>query len=157
MSNGDYSRQTFDPRKNYVGVLMQQGRVQLDADWNEFVAILDRRLRVHAIDTLGTCVVPSETPAGFEIKHKTPAQSAAGGYTIGAGRAYIHGLLAENHGYEGKHALDSKQSKGGALHPVPYDDQPYPPEPAPLPAAPFVFYLDVWEREVTCLEYPDLV
>ena len=36
---GDYSRKTFDRKKHYRGVLMQQGRVQLDADWNEQLAI----------------------------------------------------------------------------------------------------------------------
>ena len=33
--NGDISRDTFDARKRYAGVVMQQGRVLLDADWNE--------------------------------------------------------------------------------------------------------------------------
>ena len=28
---GDFSRITFDPKKHYSRVLMQQGRVQLDA------------------------------------------------------------------------------------------------------------------------------
>jgi hypothetical protein len=32
--SGDYSRVRFDPKKHFSGVLMQQGRVQLDADWN---------------------------------------------------------------------------------------------------------------------------
>ena len=32
---GDFSRLTFDPTKHFSGVRMQQGRVQLDADWNE--------------------------------------------------------------------------------------------------------------------------
>ena len=36
---GDFSRITFDPKKHYSRVLMQQGRVQLDADWNEQAAI----------------------------------------------------------------------------------------------------------------------
>ena len=44
--SGDYSRQRFDPRKQFSAVLMQQGRVQLDADWNEQGAILDRRWRL---------------------------------------------------------------------------------------------------------------
>ena len=36
---GDFSRRTFDPQKHFSRVLMQQGRVQLDADWNEQAAI----------------------------------------------------------------------------------------------------------------------
>ena len=38
--SGDYTRFTFDPLKRYSGVLMQQGRVQLDSDWNEEIDIL---------------------------------------------------------------------------------------------------------------------
>ena len=36
---GDFTRDTFDVRHHYTRVLMQQGRVQLDADWNEQTAI----------------------------------------------------------------------------------------------------------------------
>ena len=46
---GDYSRNTFDPRRHYSGVLMQQGRVQLDADWNEQQAIAAHRALGHAL------------------------------------------------------------------------------------------------------------
>jgi len=42
--SGDYSRKTFDPLRDFSGVLMQQGRVQLDADWNELVGIISRRM-----------------------------------------------------------------------------------------------------------------
>src|SRR3569832_1513726 len=31
---GDYSRVRYDPLTDFAGVLMQQGRVQLDSDWN---------------------------------------------------------------------------------------------------------------------------
>ena len=68
----DLSRLTFQPWKDFVGVIMQQGRVQLDADWNEWVAELARRLQAGTMDTLGPAeagraVVPSTTPSGFEI------------------------------------------------------------------------------------------
>ena len=55
---GDYTRATFKPRSDHAGVLMQQGRVTLDADWNELVELLDRRLRAETIDIIGRCVVP---------------------------------------------------------------------------------------------------
>ena len=51
--SGDYSRKTFKPKRNYSGVLMQQGRVQLDADWNEQLAINLRRQRAQTVDTIG--------------------------------------------------------------------------------------------------------
>ena len=41
----DLSRVRFDARNDYAGVVLQQGRLLLDADWNELVAILDRKLR----------------------------------------------------------------------------------------------------------------
>ena len=34
--SSDISRQRFDPANDFSSVLMQQGRVQLDADWNEY-------------------------------------------------------------------------------------------------------------------------
>ena len=50
---GDFSRNTFDPRKHFTRVLMQQGRVQLDADWNEQAAILLHYVRTLAADLIG--------------------------------------------------------------------------------------------------------
>ena len=35
MNGGDLTRSTFRAYRHYSGVRMQQGRVQLDADWNE--------------------------------------------------------------------------------------------------------------------------
>ena len=89
---GDYSRQRFDPKQNFAGVLMQQGRVQLDSDWNEGCALLDRRWRAETTDIIGRGTVPMETPDGFRI------QISAGALTIGRGRIYVDGLLAENFG-----------------------------------------------------------
>ena len=50
---GDFSRDTFEARKNFSRVLMQQGRVQLDADWNEQSAILLHYIRTLAADIIG--------------------------------------------------------------------------------------------------------
>ena len=41
----DLSRITFDPWMDYAEVAMEQGRVQTDADWNEWLAELSRRIR----------------------------------------------------------------------------------------------------------------
>src|SRR5919109_2012135 len=92
MSGGDYTRFTFDPADDHSGVLMQQGRVMLDADFNELADIIDRRFRATTMDTIGRCTVPRETPEGFLI------QISGGTLSIGRGRLYADGLLAENHG-----------------------------------------------------------
>lgn len=61
---GDFSRDTFDPKKHFLRVLMQQGRVQIDADWNEQVSILLHYMQSLAADLLG----PYAKPKGdFEI------------------------------------------------------------------------------------------
>ena len=152
--HGDYTRMTFRPGKDPAGVLMQQGRVTLDADWNEFVELVDRRFRAETIDALGRCYVSKETPNAFAIA------LSGGALTIGPGRAYVHGLLAENHGADPSE-YDPVLGEVRGTAPVKYEDQPYLPDAAnvaPLPTGgTYVVFLDAWEREVTYLQDPDLV
>jgi hypothetical protein len=148
---GDFSRNTFKPDKHYRGVLMQQGRVQLDADWNEWNDILDRHWRSETIDIIGRGVVPLETPNGFEI------QISGTSLTIGRGRIYVDGLQAENHG-TGDQEFDPVLGESRGLDPIPYEQQPYFPgaPDAPQQGGPHLVFLDVWEREVTAVENPTL-
>lgn len=131
---GDFSRNTFRKQDHYSRVLQQQGRVQLDADWNELNDIWLHRSRTTRYDVIGPACGP-ENDAGFEI-------TAAGeGLFISPGRYYVHGMLVE---------LDSED---GA--PVSYTEQiDYP--SATLPTAPgrYRAVLDVWERHLTALEQP---
>src|SRR5215211_3157078 len=46
----DISRVRFDPLRDFAGVVLQQGRLLLDADFNDLVAILERRLRAETSD-----------------------------------------------------------------------------------------------------------
>jgi len=150
--SSDISRQRFNPANDFSSVLMQQGRVQLDADWNEWNEILDRHWRSETIDIIGRCVVPLETPAGFEI------QLSGSKMTIGRGRIYVHGLQAENHG-AGDLEFDAILAESRGVDPLPYEEQPYFPNATALPktGGPHLVYLDVWEREVTAVENPDLI
>jgi hypothetical protein len=150
--SSDFSRQRFNPANDFSSVLMQQGRVQLDADWNEWNEILDRRWRSETIDIIGRGVVPLETPHGFEI------QLSGDGLTIGGGRIYVDGLQAENHG-TGNLEFDPVLTESRGIDPIPYDKQLYFPNAPALPEAggPHLVFLDVWEREVTYVEDPDLV
>jgi len=88
---GDISRKTFDPLNYYSGVLQQQGRVQVDADWNEQLAIQHHRTETETRDVIGQCGVP-EKGGGFKIE-STPDQQDV---TISAGRIYVDGLLCES-------------------------------------------------------------
>ncbi|BDA84752.1 hypothetical protein Sa4125_22940 [Aureimonas sp. SA4125] len=167
--SGDFSRHTFDARRHFNAVHMQQGRVALDSDWNEQVAIADRRRRAEMVDTLGRLALPRETPDGFRIRL---ASLPGGGRTlsIGRGRLYVDGLLAENHGaapFAFDRGVERPDGRGtiGVLAepmgsgPVDYFAQPHWPAPDALPTTPgpHLVYLDVWEREVTHIEQPDLL
>lgn len=152
--SGDYSRKTFKAKNNYSGVLMQQGRVQLDADWNEQVEMNVRRQRAETVDTLGRAVVPMETPDGFKIELQ------AGELSIFPGRMYVDGLLAENHGAGPKQFYSVLDEERGT-QPFLYQEQPFFPnaqliEPLPTSGT-HIAYVDVWQREVTYVKQPDLV
>jgi|GEM_PF-2440767 len=62
---GDFSRSPFNRRKRYSSVRMQQGRVQLDSDWNEQADILEQRIRAGTADLIGPAGAP--VPGGFEV------------------------------------------------------------------------------------------
>jgi hypothetical protein len=163
---GDFTRDTFDPAKNYSRVLMQQGRVTLDADWNEQTSIFLHYLRTLTRDIFGPHAGPSPNP-GFEIianvanvtdqppwqrkvadlvpddKRRDDIVSAIskGDVLIGPGRYYVDGLLVENH----KPILYSEQPRAPFSNDVkPADIQTF--------KGKLLLYLDVWERHVTYLE-----
>ena len=70
----------------------------------------------------------------------------------------MHGLQAENHG-DGNLEFDPILAESRGVDPLPYEKQPYYKDPEPLPetGGPHLVYLDVWEREVTYVEDPNLV
>lgn len=141
---GDYSRDTFDSRKHYRRVLMQQGRVQLDADWNEQVANLLHYVQSLARDVIGPYGAAGDGPA-FMIgaDPNPPDKTKFTDFSIGQGRYYVDGILCE---------LNERTS---------YYQQPdYPLDPTSdndkLPEPPFLVYLDVWERHITTVEDPHI-
>ena len=92
---GDFSRDTFDSVKHFSRVLQQQGRVQLDADWNEQTAIVLHYLRTLAADLIGPFAGPQGS-SGFEITRAAGVDGPKNDFTIGAGRYYVDGILCEN-------------------------------------------------------------
>ncbi len=90
---GDFTRDTFDPAKHFRGVLMQQGRVQLDADWNEQAAILLHYLQTLAVDLIGLHGGPGD---GFKIIELPPTPSEVkNDFAIENGHYYVDGILCE--------------------------------------------------------------
>ena len=77
-------------------MVMEQGRVQTDADWNEQLAEDSRRVRAGTLDALGHVFFPPTTPYAFLIAASTSGTTNS--VDIGLGRMYLDGLLVENHG-----------------------------------------------------------
>ena len=46
----DRARLSYDPGRRYHGVIAQQGRVSLEADWNEAQAIAGAELQARTLD-----------------------------------------------------------------------------------------------------------
>jgi nitrous oxidase accessory protein NosD len=160
--SGDYSRHRFDPHNNYAGVKMQQGRVQLDADWNEWAEVGDRRTRAETVDTFGVSLTPGITGVSV-VSPQTPdaflIDVSGGDVTIGLGRMYVDGLLAENFGAQNASRIfEQVLAELYGQNPVAWHQQPYHPVPGNLPGnGPHLAYLEVWQREVTHLQRPDLI
>jgi hypothetical protein len=91
---GDFTRDTFYAANHFSRVLMQQGRVQLDADWNEQTAILLHFLRSLASDLIGQHGGPSQN-LGFDIQPIATPGAAPNDLLIGAGHYYVDGILCE--------------------------------------------------------------
>ncbi|HXM58322.1 MAG TPA: DUF6519 domain-containing protein, partial [Candidatus Dormibacteraeota bacterium] len=91
----DITRSTYREAKRYSGVRMQQGRVQVDADWNEQLDIQAHRDRSVAADVVGASGAP-EVGGGFAVL-PTPD---GGDLAISPGRLYIDGVLCESGGEE---------------------------------------------------------
>ena len=138
---GDFTRLGFDRTKRFSRVLMQQGRVQLDRDWNEQQEIDLYVRRTAQFDGVATMATPA-LRAGFAIGLNT----AGTDLTIGPGRLYANGLLCENDAP----ALFSQQSDAplatGGLAGMTW----------PTNLARYLVYLDVWERDVSAVEDPSI-
>lgn len=62
---GNFSRNTFDPRKNYTSVRLQQGVPLVDADWNEMEDIRRNEVRQALRTFVGDAVTTADD--GFRI------------------------------------------------------------------------------------------
>ncbi len=126
---GDFTRLTFRKEKHYSSVRKQQGRVDLDADWNEQIDIAANRVETEASDVIGLCGAPKYNP-GFKISN-----GSDGDFTIGAGRFYADGILCQN---EGPAAFTKQSDLPGTT--------------SIKDSGSYLVYLDVWQRHLTALD-----
>jgi hypothetical protein len=140
---GDFTRDTFDANKHFSRVLWQQGRTQLDADFNEQAAILLHYFQTLAVDLIGPYGGPAKPDGsagnGFKITQlkDTNGNPIGNDFAILRGNYYVDGILCENDG-------DIAHYAGQADYPLAAGVK--------LNDGTFLVYLDVWERHITTLE-----
>ncbi|NVK61072.1 MAG: hypothetical protein HWE37_13485, partial [Rhodobacteraceae bacterium] len=87
--SGDYSRDTFEELRRYAALRMQQGRVLLDADFNEMVDILKTRIEKLSLDALGNPGYSLHvSPGAFEVSLVPGPQPDL---ALSPGRVYVDG------------------------------------------------------------------
>ncbi len=139
---GDFTRFSYDPQQRYSRVLKQQGRVDLDADWNEAVEIFTQLERSEARDVIGPSGVP-EASNGYRV-----IVTPGGELAVTRGRIYVHGIQCSNE-------LDPHVADPDA--PLLLTDQEdLPGYELPVDNGVYIAYVDVWERHITYIEDPDI-
>ncbi len=127
---GDFSRITFNKSNQYSRVLMQQGRVLVDADWNEQAEILNNALRTLITDLAGSHwgtvdgemeidiqknAIRLTNPSSDSFKigqlKKQDETPVPNDFSINSGHYYVDGLLCVNEqpiAYSGQGGSPSK-------------------------------------------------
>ena len=155
---GDFSRVSFDAANHFSRVLSQQGRVILDADFNEQADILLHVLRTMARDLFGPCGGPVD--GGFALSFARATSGPPGVapppatgkliLQIGSGHYYVDGILCESDGCDYASQADympplaDEHGSGG--------DALLAWLKSPSKGQAFAIYLDVWERHITWIE-----
>ncbi len=129
------SRDSFQPGQRYSGVYLQQGRMILDADWNELTEIDKARL----VDALRDAIAGGAPRVGGLRVYAEPPGST--NILVAPGALYVDGVPAR---------LD-------APAPLAVNAQPEYPIAADYSGQNLFLYADVWERSVSALEQPALM
>lgn len=145
---GDFARVTYDPTLHYSQVFQQQGRVLLEADWNEQAAIQLQLLRALAVDLVGPCWAAGD---GFRIlaTDSTGKPAPLTDWRLTAGHFYVDGILCVNE------AVCTLSAQPGA--PTPDYGVGDGKSGFENPKPPYALWLDVWERHLSWVEAPHLV
>jgi hypothetical protein len=83
----DIARLSYNPHHEYRAAVMQQGRVTLEADFNEQQQIAGRELLADTLDIVGPAGTPDD---GYRVLEQ--AQAVAHDFQVGAGTMYVGGV-----------------------------------------------------------------
>jgi len=138
----DRARNSYDARQLYRSVVMQQGRVQLEADWNEATFINSEEIRNEALDIVGPAGTPDD---GYAVGF--PSTLPPFDFDVAPGIMYIGGVRV----WTPQSIQYGNQSD--------WLDNAIDPEWVPVPTANpgnEYIYLVVREQEVSAVEDSDL-
>jgi hypothetical protein len=150
---GNFSRNTFNPDKNYVGVRLQQGVPLVDADWNELNDVIRQELYDGLSLAISDGVLPGDS---LKTELVAPPHQAPNNLKMLPGLALIGGRPLR------------------VWAPIIYTDQPWfnnptraaqdgvaviPPltQSGSLSGRTDLVYLDVWDREIKSTEDANLI
>ncbi|MEW6519550.1 MAG: DUF6519 domain-containing protein [Thermodesulfobacteriota bacterium] len=154
---GNFSRNTFDRLKHYVGVRLQQGVPLIDADWNEQEDIRKYELQAFLKWFAGNGVpsgndgflimAAAGTTNNFDIK-------GGNGTALGAGRILVEGMDAM---LESTMRYSNQPLYNNPTLAARWGVAVIAPLTTPIAAREDLVYIDVWEREVDSSEDGNLV
>ncbi|MBC6480831.1 MAG: DUF4815 domain-containing protein [Hormoscilla sp. GM7CHS1pb] len=127
---GDYTRWTFDASKPYSSVRLQQGRVLLDADWNEQQDINEYRETTANKEIIGDG--GSADLESFKVE-SISVEDEDNKIQLGEGICYVEGILCENKAPEEYLRLEGQKEDGD-----------------------YLIYLEVWQHHRTAIEDENL-
>jgi hypothetical protein len=143
---GNFSRDTFDPSKQYTGVRLQQGVPLVDADWNELNDVIRQELYDSLSATWG---VWNDGIFPWYQGEDSLTVSGLGANNLGinGGTALVDGraVLTYWRNYNTQPWYDPAVAAAAGVDPIP-------PMTTPGADRTDVVYLDVWDREVTSAE-----
>jgi Family of unknown function (DUF6519) len=155
----DRARVSYDPSRKWRGLVAQQGRVTVEADWNEAAAIDAADDRAVTLDVVGPVGTPDNgyavtaTQPGSPPASGSPPGSAEGDLTVGPGTLYLGGeRLDLDAAVDLANQPDWLDPATGTLWVAPTP----PPTSPPSGTANELVYLLAIEQEVSALEDPAL-
>src|SRR5712692_6106911 len=84
----DKARISYDEKQQYRSVVMQQGRVTLEADWNEAQDIVNEETRRDALDFVGSSGTPDD---GYRVFETTNPPHPRFDFAVNSGTMYVGG------------------------------------------------------------------
>ncbi|MBK8988268.1 MAG: hypothetical protein IPM39_19740 [Chloroflexi bacterium] len=148
---GDFSRNTFNPENPYHSVRLQQGRILLDADWNEQADLLNLRHAAAMRHLIGA-------HGGLGDSFRIALAESDGADEAAEGQRPLPDLLV----HPGEYYVGGYLSQLNGDAPIPLAQQPAQPDWQAHLAETLgehnaaIVYLTVWEQHLTALEEPAL-